>query len=124
MQVVERAKREDLNNVLRYKACFIRNSRGEVVIDRAFNTSALLEVYMGKAQDDLVLWSPDQPGLLKISLPGLGSSPSTRSRRPTPPCRPFLSGLRPACPCLEDPFFSFSFLGVLCLSDLQQWGKD
>lgn len=37
-QVVRRAEREDLNARVRYQVAFMRNSRGEVVPDRRFNT--------------------------------------------------------------------------------------
>jgi hypothetical protein len=72
-QVVERAKREDLNNVLKYSVSFIRNKRGEVITDRRFNTASLLEVYMGReaAGQDAVSWSPDDPNVLTMSLPGV-----------------------------------------------------
>ncbi len=71
-QVVDRAKREDLNNVLKYSVSFIRNKRGEVITDRRFNTASLLEVYMGRdaAGPDAVAWSPDDPNILTMSLPG------------------------------------------------------
>eukprot|EP00884_Botryococcus_braunii_P004263 jgi/Botrbrau1/13838/Bobra.0056s0075.1 len=83
LRVVERAKKEDLNIVLRYKASFIRNGGGNVVIDRRYNTAQLLEVYMGDSitsRGDLVSWSPESPNVLKISLPG-GAEVSTRVTR-------------------------------------------
>ena len=44
MQVVERARREDLDQPLRYPVRFVRNRQSNVVIDRQFNTGETYSV--------------------------------------------------------------------------------
>lgn len=71
-QVVDRARREDLDQPLQYPCRFVRNSKGQPVIDRLFNTVSLLDVYMGKAgvPSDAVQWDIENPNNLELRMPG------------------------------------------------------
>lgn len=72
-QVVERALREDLKQRIRYEVSYIRNNKGKVIIDRRFNTSSLMNLYMGRGavQEESVKWDPEDPNKLFVQLPGL-----------------------------------------------------
>ena len=69
---MDRARREDLDQPLQYPCRFVRNSQGQPVIDRLFNTVSLLDVYMGKAgvPSDAVQWDIDNPNNLELRMPG------------------------------------------------------
>lgn len=43
MQVVERARREDLNTTVSYTSSFVGNKEGKTVFDRKYNTISLLK---------------------------------------------------------------------------------
>lgn len=74
MQVVERAQKEDLQRPQKYLVSFMRNSRGQIVIDRRFNTSQLVSLYLDKpVPEDVITWNPDNPNQLKMALPGANS---------------------------------------------------
>ena len=75
-QVVDRARREDLDKPLQYPCRFVRNSQGQPVIDSLFNTVSLLDVYMGPegVPSDAVQWDIDNPNDLELHLPGKVSS--------------------------------------------------
>lgn len=50
----------------------MRNNRGQVVIDRRFNTSQLVSLYLDKpVPEDVITWNPDNPNQLRLALPGL-----------------------------------------------------
>lgn len=71
MKVVERAQKEDLQHPQMYLVSFMHNSRGQVVIDRRFNTSQLVSLYLDKAvPEDNITWNPDNPNQLRMALPG------------------------------------------------------
>ena len=54
-----------------YLVSFMHNSRGQVVIDRRFNTSQLVSLYLDKAvPEDNITWNPDNPNQLRMALPG------------------------------------------------------
>ena len=72
MQVVERAQKEDLQQPQKYLVSFMRNNRGQVIIDRRFNTSQLVSLYLDRpVPEDVITWNPDNPNQLKMALPGL-----------------------------------------------------
>lgn len=72
LQVVERAKREDLKKKIRYEVSYIKNKKGKIIIDRRFNTASLMNVYLGQGVVDAqgVSWNPDDPNRLSFQLPG------------------------------------------------------
>lgn len=73
MNVVNRAKANDLNQTISYPIKFIRNGQGKVISDRAFNTAALVELYMGKIagmDSNRLDWNMDDPNVLTLRLPG------------------------------------------------------
>ncbi|KAL3140611.1 hypothetical protein ABBQ32_005181 [Trebouxia sp. C0010 RCD-2024] len=71
MKVVERAQKEDLQHPQKYLVSFMRNNRGQVVIDRRFNTSQLVSLYLDKpVPEDVITWNPDNPNQLRMALPG------------------------------------------------------
>lgn len=70
--MVERAQKEDLQHPQKYLVSFMRNNRGQVVIDRRFNTSQLVSLYLDKpVPEDVITWNPDNPNQLRMALPGL-----------------------------------------------------
>ena len=72
MQVVQRAQKEDLQQPQKYLVSFMRNNRGQVIIDRRFNTSQLVGLYLDKpVPEDVITWNPDKPNQLRMALPGL-----------------------------------------------------
>lgn len=72
MQVVERAQKEDLQQPQKYLVSFMRNNRGQVIIDRRFNTSQLVSLYLDRpVPEDVITWNPDNPNQLRMALPGL-----------------------------------------------------
>ncbi|KAI7839807.1 hypothetical protein COHA_006605 [Chlorella ohadii] len=83
MRVVQRARQEDLDTIVRYQVAFLRNARGEVVPDRAFNTASLMNTYLGMPAADVrrrIEWNENDPNLLQMGLPG-GMQVSTRVTR-------------------------------------------
>jgi len=73
MNIVNRAKAEDLNRKVQYQAAFIRNSKGEVICDRAFNVASLLSYYYNRPVSDYLSrtnWNPDDPNVLTLNLQG------------------------------------------------------
>ena len=84
MTAVNRAIKEDLDKIVRYKVSFDRNQQGKVVMDRKFNTASLLEPYMKLSFNEIlqrIQWTPEDPNLLRISLPGGLRIDSTITRR-------------------------------------------
>eukprot|EP00803_Ostreobium_quekettii_P000317 evm.model.scf_193.8 EVM.evm.TU.scf_193.8 scf_193:84578-88596(-) len=71
LKVVERSRKE-LNRPILHMANFVGNSCGEVIMDRRHNTAALMQVHHGTNIDfaNLIDWNPDDPDLLRLSLPG------------------------------------------------------
>ena len=70
--MVERAQKEDLQHPQKYLVSFMRNNRGQVVIDRRFNTAQLVSLYLDKpVPEDVITWNPDNPNQLMMALPGL-----------------------------------------------------
>lgn len=70
--MVERAQKEDLQHPQKYLVSFMRNNRGQIVIDRRFNTSQLVSLYLDKpVPEDIITWNPDNPNQLRMALPGL-----------------------------------------------------
>lgn len=82
MNTVRRAERADLNQTIAYPVRFIRNAQGKVISDRAFNTAALVELYMGQIQgmNNRIDWDSNDPNVLNLRLPG-GLSIRTRVTR-------------------------------------------
>lgn len=76
-QAFERAKSE-LNQTMEYLVKFIQNGRGQVVLDRRFNTVEMLKLYYADAKDlsQRIQWNINDPNGLRLSLPG-GMSIST-----------------------------------------------
>ncbi|KAF5827256.1 hypothetical protein DUNSADRAFT_1063 [Dunaliella salina] len=73
MNIVNRAKAEDLNRKVQYEAAFIRNKNGEVICDRAFNVASLLSYYYNRPVSDYLSrtnWNPDDPNVLTLNLQG------------------------------------------------------
>ena len=56
---------------LAYPQCFVKNKRGRVVADRAANTKALTEAYLGPREDIAYAWDIDDPNVVRMALPGL-----------------------------------------------------
>ena len=81
-RVVDRAKREDLNHAITYEIRFFRNSRGQVILDRRYNTAALMAMYYGKDAPFIrgITWNKDDPNDLSLALPS-GGTVSTRVTR-------------------------------------------
>lgn len=77
-----RAKSE-LGMPMGYSVRFFRGSSGKVILDRQFNTSSLLEMYNGpgRGMRDSINWDPNDPNILKVSLPGNGSALTRVTRR-------------------------------------------
>jgi hypothetical protein len=83
IEVVRRAEKEDLNAALKYRVSWVTNTRGDTVMDRRFNTAALLEAYTGLRLAEVasgIDWNPDNPNLLRLKLPG-GTLAVTRVTR-------------------------------------------
>ena len=78
MQVVERARREDLQKKIRYEVSYIKNKKGKVIIDRRFNTASLMNLYLGQGtvEEQGVSWNPDDPNRLSFQLPGTHPTPT------------------------------------------------
>ena len=56
----------------------MHNNRGQVVIDRRFNTSQLVSLYLDKpVPEDVITWNPDNPNQLRMALPGRVHAPIT-----------------------------------------------
>ncbi|KAL0028582.1 hypothetical protein WJX79_003346 [Trebouxia sp. C0005] len=71
VKVVERAQKEDLQHPQKYLVSFMHNNRGQVIIDRRFNTSQLVSLYLDKpVPEDVITWNPDNPNQLRMALPG------------------------------------------------------
>lgn len=89
LKVVERAQKEDLQQPQKYLVSFMHNNRGQVVIDRRFNTSQLVSLYLDKpVPEDVITWNPDNPNQLRMALPGSMTINTRVTRRsqetPTP----------------------------------------
>ncbi|KAL0034900.1 hypothetical protein WJX77_012066 [Trebouxia sp. C0004] len=89
VKVVERAQKEDLQQPQKYLVSFMHNNRGQVVIDRRFNTSQLVSLYLDKpVPEDVITWNPDNPNQLRMALPGSMTINTRVTRRsqetPTP----------------------------------------
>jgi hypothetical protein len=82
---VERAREADLGRPMNYQAAFVRNGRGQVVLDRARNTAELLAVYYPRVGADaltrMVSWDVDDPNALRLRLPDGGSVDTRVTRR-------------------------------------------
>jgi hypothetical protein len=72
MQVVERARREDLKKKIRYEVSYIRNKKQKVIIDRRFNLASLMNVYLGRnvVEQQGISWDADDPNRMAVQLPG------------------------------------------------------
>ena len=80
IRVVRRAQSEDLNRRVSYSIKFIRGSKQSgdsadfVVMDRKFNTAALISEYMpGMSIDramERIQWAPVSPDRMVVNLPG------------------------------------------------------
>lgn len=83
LQVVDRAKQEDLQHPQKYLVTFMRNNRGQVIIDRRFNTSQLVSMYLNHpVPEDVIAWNPDNPNQLKMNIPGTQTQPFLRAAVP------------------------------------------
>lgn len=73
LAVVKRAQAEDLDKIVKYPIHFQRNADGSVILDRKYNTAAMLEIYTGMKLEDVmsrIQWKASSPDHLEISLPG------------------------------------------------------
>lgn len=73
LAVVERAQTEDLNKIVTYPIHFQKSENGSVILDRKYNTAALVEKYTGMDLEDVmrrIQWQASNPDHLEISLPG------------------------------------------------------
>ncbi len=66
-QVVQRARQQDLNSLVRYQVAFLRNLRGEVVPDRSFNTGGDQECSVCVCSCVLI-WSRSATGLSTLDV--------------------------------------------------------
>lgn len=73
----------ELNKQMNYQMKFIQNSSGQVILDRRFNTGAMLQPYYPSDVDwtQRIRWNPDDPNSLRLSLPGGTSIASLVTRR-------------------------------------------
>ena len=74
MRTVSRARREDLNKSQSYRLAFTRNAAGKVIMDRRFNTAAMLAMYYGSFDSIKreVEWDENDPNDLSVRLPSGG----------------------------------------------------
>jgi hypothetical protein len=74
MKTVERAKKEDLNKTMTYRLAFACNAQGRVILDRRFNTAAILASYYGSFDAILrsVTWDSTDPSDISVRLPSGG----------------------------------------------------
>ncbi|WPT10545.1 hypothetical protein PSENEW3n2_00001717 [Picochlorum sp. SENEW3] len=73
LAVVKRAQAEDLDKIVKYPIHFQRNANGSVILDRKYNTAAMLEIYTGMSLEDVmsrIQWKASSPDHLEISMPG------------------------------------------------------
>ena len=72
-QNVQRALREDLKNKIRYEVAYVKNGKGQVVIDRRHNVKSLMNLYMGRdaISDARISWNQDDPNKMAVRLPGI-----------------------------------------------------
>eukprot|EP01025_Chloroclados_australasicus_P020941 TRINITY_DN2201_c1_g1_i10.p1 TRINITY_DN2201_c1_g1~~TRINITY_DN2201_c1_g1_i10.p1 ORF type:complete len:350 (-),score=52.21 TRINITY_DN2201_c1_g1_i10:639-1688(-) len=72
LRALTRARNEDLNKVLRYQISFRRNSQNQIIMDRVFNTTKLVEAYLGNKYnfEQRIQWNPDDPNILTLLMPG------------------------------------------------------
>ena len=82
LQVVQRARQEDLNQAFNYHVAFIKGPQGRIITDRRYNTAQLLDVYLGKdsVREDRITWNPADPNRVAIVLPGAGIRPHFASK--------------------------------------------
>ena len=82
---VARARERDLNTPLMYAVTFVRNARGQVVLDRRRNTAELLAVYYpgvaARTLADMVAWDVEAPNDLRLALPRGGEVATRVTRR-------------------------------------------
>ena len=67
----ERA-RSELEQTIQYLVRFVENRRGQIVLDRIFNTAEMLKPYYGESLDisERIRWDRDNPNALQLTLPG------------------------------------------------------
>ena len=70
---MQRALREDLKNKIRYEVAYVKNGKGQVVIDRRHNVKSLMNLYMGRdaISDARISWNQDDPNKMAVRLPGI-----------------------------------------------------
>jgi hypothetical protein len=80
---VTRARKNDLDQPMLYSLSFIRNPNGRIVLDRRFNTAAMLSTYYGGLDSILqsVAWDIQDPNELTLQLPSGGSVQTRVTRR-------------------------------------------
>ena len=83
MAPINRARSADLNKPLDYRLAFTRGPGGRLVLDRRYNTAALLAAYYGGFDDVLktVSWNISDPNDLAVALPGGGRVATRVTRR-------------------------------------------
>lgn len=84
VKVVNRAKTEDLNKDNYYEVAFTRNSSQQVILDRRYNTAAIVGMYYDGGIARMlkeVQWDKDDPNDLDLRLPGSGSVNTRVTRR-------------------------------------------
>lgn len=71
MRTVNRALQEDYNRAITYQLAFRRNAQGRVILDRQFNTAAILSHYYGSFDSIMgaVRWDSRDPNELSVQLP-------------------------------------------------------
>lgn len=83
MAPVKRARASDLNKPMDYRLAFTRNGAGRPVLDRRYNTAALLAAYYGDLDAMLktVAWDIGDPNDLAVALPSGGNVATRVTRR-------------------------------------------
>lgn len=78
----ERAKSEQ-GQTMEYNVKFSENARGQVVLDRKYNTAEMLGMYMKDHEllENRIKWNVDDPNGLRVSVPGGMSIFSLVTRR-------------------------------------------
>ena len=71
MKGFERA-RSELEQTIQYLVRFVENRRGQIVLDRVFNTAEMLKNYYDASLDltERIRWDRDDPNALLLTLPG------------------------------------------------------
>lgn len=74
MRTVNRALQEDYNRTITYQLAFRRNPEGKVILDRQYNTAAMLSHYYGSFESIMraVRWDSRDPNELSVQLPSGG----------------------------------------------------